>query len=262
MTSLLIGCPVAHREWIIRHWADHALTAARHAGFEPAFVLAAHPEDPTPRFIAPRSAARFDVVPVDLERAEDRRDWYRPGRFSQMAEIRNTLLRHVRAASPDMFLSLDSDILLHPDALTHMVGMLEHWDAAGSACFLSKAPKVRRDGQIARGSWNLPNAGKLSPNHQLMRRWEAGAPDRRVDVLMAIKLMSPAAYAVDYAYHFQGEDVGWALNARVAGLRFGWTCKVVSKHVMESHCGAHLNHDPGCEKCSEPISRIDPRCGY
>lgn len=260
--TLLIGCPVAHRGWIIRHWAEHALAAARHAGFEPRFVLAAHPDDPTPAHLAPHLAAPLDVVPVDLERGEDRRDWYRGGRFEQMAVIRNALLEHVRSVNPDLFLSLDSDVLLHRGALVAMVELLEQWDASGSACFLSKAPPVRVDGQIGKGSWRMPNAGKLSRNHSLMRKWEHGGINRRVDVLMAIKLMSPAAYNVDYSGHFQGEDVGWALNAKAAGLQFGWTSKVISKHVMESHCGRHLNHDPACPACSEPITRIDPRCGY
>ena len=45
-------------------------------------------------------------------------------------------------------------------------------------------------------------------------------------------LMTPALYAVDYAAHAWGEDLGWAENVRTAGLRLALNSEVRVKHVM------------------------------
>lgn len=257
---IVAGCPVAHRGWIIRPWADALRASCAQAGHDVTFVLAAHPDDPTPDVLEDHLGHPVDVVPVQVERPEDRRTWRR-SRFDEMAEIRTALLHRVRELAPPMFLSVDSDILLHPDAVTTMIGMLDDWDAAGTACFLCKPPKRRTDGVLARPSYLRPNYAMLDRAQRIQRVWQPGIT-RRADVLMAIKLMSPTAYAVDYQSHDQGEDIGWAVACRAAGLRFGWTNTVISKHVMDSTCGRHQQHDPGCERCREPLTRLDPRCGY
>jgi hypothetical protein len=246
---IVIGCPVAHRDWIIRHWADHAIAAAARARLEPWFVLAAHPDDPTPAVLREHLDGRYGLVvaPTGTPRVEDRRTWG-PARYEHLVDARNQLLRTVRELQPHRFVSVDSDVLLHPDAITTMLGLLGDYDAAGSACFLSHPPRLNGDGTPGAPSWLRPN-------------WQ---PDvtRRVDVLMAIKAMTPRAYAVDYRAHGQGEDAGWGIACREAGVSLGWTSRVVSKHVMQSHCTTHPAHVPGCVACAEPIGRLDPRCGY
>ena len=67
-----------------------------------------------------------------------------------------------------------------------------------------------------------------------------------MDALLAIKLMSSRAYWIDYRYHGFGEDLGWAANAKAAGVRLGWTSRCVSKHVMQP----------------DQLEQVDPRCGY
>lgn len=258
--TILVGCPVAHRGWIIRQWADAALAACANAGHDAQLILAAHPDDPTPGVLEEHLGYPVDVVPVDIPRPEDRRTW-RLARFEEMAQIRTALLRRVREYAPPMFLSVDSDILLHPDSVTTMVRLLDDWDATGTACFLGKPPQCRPDGVMGRPSYLRPNYAMLDRSERILRVWQPGIT-RRADVLMAIKLMSPAAYAVDYRCHEQGEDIGWALACREARLRFGWTNTVISKHVMDSTCGRHDQHDPTCARCLEPLSRPDPRCGY
>jgi hypothetical protein len=67
-----------------------------------------------------------------------------------------------------------------------------------------------------------------------------------VDVIMAMKLMKPSAYWVDYRDHEQGEDVGWSIACQEQHLRLGWDGRVCSKHVMKP----------------EQLDPIDARCGY
>lgn len=262
MTGVLVACPVAQRDWIIRHWADHAVAACERASAEPSFLLAAHPTDPTPAVLLDHlgSSCHLTVVPTPGLREEDRRDW-QPTRYDEMAAIRNVMLGKVREMAPPLLLSVDSDVLLHPDALVKMLELVGDFDAVGSACFLSRPPRRRADGVIGMPSWVAPNFAMLDRAERLMREWQP-AFTRRVDVLMALKLMKPRAYHVDYEGHYQGEDIGWGLACRRAGLRLGWTSTVVSKHVMDSHCEFHVTHDPSCAGCLEPLSRPDPRCGY
>jgi hypothetical protein len=68
----------------------------------------------------------------------------------------------------------------------------------------------------------------------------------QVQIIMAIKMMGPDAYAIDYEPHAQGEDIGWSLACERAGLQLAWDGRVASKHVM----------DP------RQLHRRDPRVGY
>lgn len=255
---LLIGAPVAHRDWIIDRWYRHAVAAGIQHDLE--FVVAAHPDDPTPAALMAVAEDPVHVVTVDEPRPGDQRVWSEP-RFAAMARIRNQLLGAVRDLQPDLFLSLDSDILLHPDALAVMVDMIEKFDAASSACFLSRPPRRKSNGEIGAPSWRNPNYAMLSQAGQIRREWRPSAT-MRVDAIMAIKLMLPAVYSVDYQSHPQGEDCGWGLACRYEKVSLGWTSMAVSKHVMDSTCDEHAVHDPSCADCVDPLTRVDPRCGY
>jgi hypothetical protein len=63
---------------------------------------------------------------------------------------------------------------------------------------------------------------------------------------LAIKLMSPRAYNIDYRFHHQGEDIGWSVAATEKGLKLGWDGRICSKHVM----------------AADQLQLVDPRCGY
>lgn len=259
--NVLIGCPVAHRDWIIRPWADHLETAAAAAGFDPSFIVAAHPDDPTPQVLAAHTSTPVTVVPVDEPRDYDVRDW-NDGRYARMATIRNELLAAVRDLQPDLYFSIDSDILVHPAALATMHGLIERgFDGSSTACFLKPAPRPRRDGTAHPGSYICPNYAMFVNGSRIHRPWTS-SPCKTVDVIMAIKAMTPAAYQVDYRHHDQGEDVGWALECRHARLRLAWASRPASKHVMTSHCQAHIQHDTACNECVSAIARVDPRVGY
>ena len=49
---------------------------------------------------------------------------------------------------------------------------------------------------------------------------------------MAIKMMSPKAYNIDYESHIHGEDLGWSKAVKNAGGQMLWDGQVASKHVM------------------------------
>lgn len=243
MRRLLVGCPVLRREWIIGAWAEHAVTAAWRAGMNAELVVVAGVDDPT--VPALRAAATVPVhhVVVDEPRTARGRNWHgenTPGsgltRFDRMVELRNTLLGAVRAETPDLFLSLDSDVLAHPDAIVHMARLVDDgYAAAGGACFLSAT------------GFSAANYARFNRRGNLHRPWKPGVAIR-VDVLAAVKLMTPAAFHVDYGHHRQGEDVGWSNAVGARGLRLAWTSEVVSRHVWDE--AALSRRDP---RVSDPL---------
>lgn len=220
MLDIIIGGPISRREWIIDRWYDHARVAAEHAGLTPTFLHVVNVHDtPTRDRLDPRS---IKVVTEEPKR-QDVRTWNHH-RYYHMADLRNRGLAVVREHSPRYFLSCDSDVLLHPDAIVSLVNALDHpalekitFDAVGGKCFMTDTDEYTSCGMMARTGG--------------IRRVDTPDGVFACDVIMAIKLMSPAAYAIDYTFHKHGEDIGWCLAARAAGIRIGWDGRVLSNHV-------------------------------
>lgn len=228
--NLLIGCPVAHRAWVLPRWFRYLETACAFANVEPRYAFVLDPADeswPVVRKYCPRCI----VVPRENTKADDTRVW-REGRYEEMAALRNHLLRAVREDAPEAFLSVDSDILVHPRHLASMINALDEYSAVGGKCYMT--PTGTR----------FPSYGLIGRDGQLVRQDAHGL--FAVEVIMALKLMSPEAYLVDYELDLHGEDIGWSNAARRAGLRLGWDGRYTSKHVMRP----------------EDLDVIDPRVGF
>jgi hypothetical protein len=235
-TDLVVGCPVAHREWILDAWFDHVEEACEVAGVKPGYAFAGDCTDETMMKIIFSRAPSDHLVVLDVpnSRGADVRDWASPGRYAHMVEIRNLLLEGVRMMDAGLFLSLDSDILIHPFAIRNLIDDVteDGWGAVGGKCYMTST------------GTRYPSWGKLGREGQIMRTDADGY--FAVEVIMAIKMMTPAAYRVDYRLDLQGEDIGWSRACREAGLSLAWDGRVASKHVLEPHL----------------LDRIDPRVGY
>lgn len=227
---LLVGCPVAHRDWVLPKWFDHVEGACAVAGVEPEFVFVCDRRDPSwacIEILAPEAT----LVSCVTTAGGDVRRWG-PRRYAEMVVLRNELLGVVRDEKPDAFLSLDSDILVHPMQVEYLLNALHRFDAVGGRCYMT--PQGVR----------FPSYAMLSRSGGLQRRDVEGVFP--VDVIMAIKLMGPAAYEVNYRADPQGEDVGWSKACRERGLTLGWDGRLAAKHVM----GPHM------------LDPVDPRVGY
>ncbi len=224
---MIVGCPVRAREWILGRWGEHILEAAARAGQEVEWAFVVPETDVATRAAISGLPGTAYVLLTEEPVATDVRFWD-DERYHHMAELRNKLLKIVRQQAPDYFWSVDSDILVHPDSLVSALGLMSRFAAVGSKCFLGEMitgqGAERRMGFVNFAQWH-PGAGGLV-------RFDA-PPGAQVecDVIMAAKLMSPAAYAVDYGFHHQGEDVAWSLACRDAGLKLGWDGAVESLHV-------------------------------
>lgn len=236
---ILIGCPVLHREWCMPAWFDHVLEARvatrERLGddFDFGYVFVGDKErDPKTYDVIMRQTSGTVVWRdvVDPKPTDDRK-WNQP-RYKRMAELRNELLDEVRKDGPDAFLSLDSDILLHRDAISVLLEELEPDRAVGGKVYLSEH------------GTRIPSWAKIGRDGQLQRNDSVGT--FKVDVIMAMKLMSPKAYNVDYAPNVQGEDTGWSKLARAAGVKLVWVGSVASKHLFTR----------------EALHEFDPRVGF
>lgn len=218
MVPLVVGCPVAHRSWVLDAWFDAIEDACEIAGFSPMYAFVVDYEDDCIEIIERR--ARFRAVEmVDRSKGTDARRWDSK-RFSYMVDVRNRLLRLVRGFEPERFLSVDSDILVHRHLVQALVADLDNdgYDAIGGKCYMT-ATGVK-----------FPSWGRISRQGSL-QRYDA-ISYFPVDAIMAIKLMGPRAYQVDYEFDLQGEDIGWSKACARNGLRLAWDGRIASKHLL------------------------------
>lgn len=243
-----VGCPIRDRAWIFEEWVEHVRIAFDLAGLTPIWVFAIGvgpngKDDGTQRIVTDLYRNEPGIWTEINEPAIPEKRMWNPPRYEQMADYRNRLLGLVQAIKPDYFLSLDSDILIHPSALVclmetitskHNVAGLDcFWDAVGGKTFLSEV-----------SSHHMTYAS-LGPSGGGLRRVKSDGVFP-VEIIMAIKLMASTAYNIPYASHQFGEDIGWSLNCNKAGLHLGWDGRVTSKHVMNR----------------EALTKVDPRVGW
>lgn len=247
MQRLVVGCPVSAREWILPTWFDYTKKACAEAGLDPEFLFVVSTTDLPTLAVIQREADTSSVhlVLSDEPARADCRNW-NAGRYDQMVVVRNALLGRVRELAPDIFWSLDSDILPAQTALTEALPQLAIFDAVGLHTYMSEpryAPGPVRF-EIGR---ELASKADLIGDRLVNRQvYESMTGTYPVDVIMATKLMTPAAYSIDYSAHHEGEDVGWSKTCANAGLRLAWCASALCKHVIEPWL----------------LNREDPRVGF
>lgn len=214
---LLVGCPVSNRNWVLPLWKEH-LNEASPVGWEvvPVFVIDSSDEQ------AVEFAESWGAIYKLIDEVGYRsRDWD-VNRYRHMVAIRNELLKLVREDDPDLFLSLDSDILVHPELITNLYETLSNnqADAVGGLAYLDQIDPRITNAAILSSSFfrRITSVGVFS-----------------ADVLMAIKLMTPKAFHVDYQFHRWGEDFGWSKAARGRGCKLMFDSRVANKHLMSEY---------------------------
>lgn len=234
--QIAIGCPLWHREWLIERWWCYVEAACMAADVEPRYAFLIDQRDTEDLRLVNKLALHYgrtmDCVIVDEKQdREDERVW-NARRYEHMVWVRNQLLDLVRRIGADYFLSLDSDILLHQEALRSLLENIDGFDAMGGRCYMT-------------------SHGNIAPSYALHAGWGGLLrPDETnvlpVDVIMGIKLMRPSAYNINYEFHPYGEDIGWSINCTSKGLKLGWDGTYLSKHVVERWM----------------LEQVDPRVGW
>lgn len=159
-------------------------------------------------------------------------------RFATLARLRNDLLDLARWEQADMFLSLDTDLMLEdPHTIERLVSMVRSGDCdlAAPVAFLHPlAPRHWTPGEPAGHSYNFAfmNPGQPSHRRPWQRPWPADLPLGeliRMQVPMAAWLGNTRALGCRYQDHESGEDVGFAQSLEAAGVEcivdtslYGW----------------------------------------
>lgn len=220
---LLVGCPVYRRGWSLWDWFLNVEAASERIKIEPTYIFAVDPRDHESIDVIEQAVERLDRdvhvtwIEEPLDMPPDLRVW-NADRYHRMVYLRNELLRIVRDLKPMLFLSLDSDIFIHDESLEHMIEGLDRFAAIGGKCYMTP------DG-TGFPSW-------MNFNSHGIERYDHDSGPVEVDVVMAMVLMQPAAYNIDYRWSSQGEDIGWSEACREAGLKLGWDGRITNKHVM------------------------------
>lgn len=225
--ALVVGCPIRGRTWSLDSWFAHIEDACGHAAIEPAYAFAVDPADETFAALGRwANEAEIHLAMLDEEapvEAEAMRRWDQRDRLEHMVDVRNHLLGVVRDLNPTYFWSVDSDIMVAPAALASALDFLEEGGYSAVASLTWMHPV----------GFEWPNHGIYDPAHGGLRRFptEPGA-QHETGIIMAVKLMDYWAYNIDYVYHKDGEDIGWSLACREAGLSLGVDGAHPCKHVM------------------------------
>ena len=229
--NLLVGCPINRRSWVLPHWFEALRVASEHADVSPGCLFVVGNDDRLTLAAIAESPFPTTVVKIDEPKKNDTRIWGVGGDapYRRMSELRNDLLWKARALNPDVFLSLDSDLLLHPDALVMGLESMERFDAVGLGCYMTP---LNVKGRV-HGSTDFPSTGRMIGNRFYRERMDDPGV-YPADVIMAAKLMSPAAYHVDYPDKGlqYGEDIAWSSACRGSGLKLGWDNRTISRHVL------------------------------
>lgn len=237
---VIAGCPVSGRAWVVKQWVAHLTRAAKHAEID-LIIYTLVPERDVDTAQAIKEACLANHVEHILECTDEeprgeslKREWSAT-RYDQMVYLRNRMLRAVRLLGPDMFISVDSDILLNRYAISSMMDALQEnqdYAAMGSKTWLHPFDE------------GITNGANLTRHNTLLRlKAEAIVPAK---VLMAIVGMKPDAYHVNYESDPKGEDIGWSRRVTEAGFKMGFDGRVASKHIMSE----------------ADLHKIDPRVGW
>lgn len=215
---ILAGCPVKNREWVLPAYLDHLFAAFHEVGVEPEFLFVSGSHGDGKLLSQELVGSKWTVLHT-LEKPGRRRSPWTKERYHEMVAVRNLLLTHVRALKPDYFLSIDSDILLPQGLLPNLLDSVGDYWAVGGKCYMTRPPSER-----------YPSYGMLTKQGNIRRSAADGVMP--VDAIMALKLMTPAAYNVDYVFNPNGEDVGWSRNVKAAGGQLLWDGRIAAKHVL------------------------------
>jgi hypothetical protein len=152
--------------------------------------------------------------------------------YSDFAWRRNKLRQMVLKREPDVFLSLDTDIMLEDETVVErLLGMLDDAPVASVCTFLH--PAGRASECFNAGFWTGGDPG--SPD----RAWRRATPidaamgTIQIDIPMAVVAMKRRIVETcQYRHHAQGEDCGFAQDLDRLGVPVLWNADIEARHVM------------------------------
>jgi hypothetical protein len=233
--KVIVGAPVADRAWALPHWFGCLYRQTRPPD-EFVFVVNDAPDEGKTRRLlhelgpdVPQLSYGIDrtpFVPREKRASLPAEDVYRG-----FAYRRNQLRRLVLRREPDVFLSLDTDIMLeNPRTIERLLAMLD--DAPVAAPLLFLHPLGPASECFNAGFWQGGDPG--SPE----RAWRRAVPEEAhgtipIDIPMAaVAMRREVLYRCEYRWHECGEDMGFAQDLDQHGFDCLWDTDLECRHVM------------------------------
>jgi hypothetical protein len=219
--TLTCGCPVAERAWVIPdYFAAIARQTVRPDAF--VFVVSNSPRDDTARALR-RGGLELEI-PTQIIHDDSKPHIRQDGsRFVTLARLRNALLDEVDS---DVFMSLDSDVLLGPDdTIERLLGHLDNCDLIAPRCSLHPDSDSHA---VNAGLW-------IESGDEINRRWARASVVggvSEIDIPMAAWMARTKAIApCRYRFHESGEDLGFAQDLDKHHVDCLWDDTIRAVHV-------------------------------
>jgi len=232
--KLIIGCPIYKRDWILPHWIRCILKQSLDIS-NIGFIFETAPNDIATtkalhawKKIDPRIPLFIINERQDINHYEHKnngRQWTL-SKYHNMISLRNSILQTVRKHQPDYYLSLDSDILLeNPNTIELLIAHIKAGaDAVSPLMYMT--PIGKQFPSVMNWKDKVGETAYRENSYPLGSFFQS-------DIIMAAKMMSKDVYNnVDYAFHQQGEDLGWSANATKNGFSLFSASYIYAPHIM------------------------------
>lgn len=267
--KLVVAAPVCHRAWALPTWY-RCLAAQTRPPDEILLVHGGARNDATWEAIDDMTA-ETGIATHRLHQDEDCHQRHDNERFKTLSRLRNHMLAGCRVfCDADLVLSLDTDIMLEDEETIQRLLFAVGADAPPGDGVHDDTPAMQAcvRGELATFDvasclthfhpdmqWTR-NAGYLgNPSHHPQEALDAGKPEdlrtwpwRRaeiepkyadrgiqpIDIPMGIVMMTRKVWRehqVGYMWHESGEDIGYGINLRLAGMTAGWIPSLQARHV-------------------------------
>lgn len=227
-----MGAPIHNRDYIVAHYLE-SLNKLDYPREKLLFMfLANNCDDPTMGLLSSfKNRRNTTIATFDDVKSSPKRDG---ARYNNLVVLRNKLLEAVLSTPADLFLSVDSDLIIPPDSINRMVAHSKHVVSG----------LVYNDLHIG-GKRNVPQKHICNILAWAGRKDRLGYPAAghirnypeneliKVDITGAFVMMSrKVVEQVRYSYHTQGEDLGWAANLQSNGFQAWCDTGLRAIHLM------------------------------
>ncbi len=227
---IAVGCPVRNRAWVLPEYLQ-ALNDIKHDALQFLFLVN-NSTDATEmvlhKWMSERSDGRYaniyrhdEMNPVGHARGEYGRD-----RYANLASVRNRFVDLFLTTEAQYLLSVDSDVIVPPDIITHLLRLADARTIVGAA--ISNIQCCELDGKLPGNFMTHQNGVLVHPPEYPL------SGSMAVDVTGACVLIPRAILAAGarYAAHPQGEDIPFCATATALGASIVVTFDVRPHHRM------------------------------
>jgi GT2 family glycosyltransferase len=220
---VIIGMLAKDRAWVLPEW--FASVWSQQVDGEVEIVSLVSPsEDDTEQIIIDQGVHVIkDDRPGRTTMEVDGHLWGSMETYEYMADIQNQLVDYACEQHCDYFFSLDSDIILPPNAIQNLINYMEagHPGVAAPAVNLAV-------GEVA---WNTMTW--VHRDFPYMATRDVGTPvEGPADVVLAAMMMDRQGMRCRYEAHQQAHDVGFCVRADEMLIPRWWVPQIRCQHLM------------------------------